>query len=420
MKFFHFISIVGLFTFAAPAFAQETVLTLQEAIALALRDNPNILLQTEDINKSKEKIKESQAALWPTLNIVAGESVVKHFYPNDLTQTTAQLSAKQYLYKAGKTLNAIEQNEYQMRVTESLLDKTRLETALAVKKSFYTLLLAQEFAQLNKEILDNTQNHLDSFEMRFEKGLVSELDILKLKESLESVRYVYQDSYLQVESAQDLLKNLLHVDESVTIKPEAEFIYEPKEMAIEEGFLEAMKNRPEIKQYEAQEMANQKAIEVAKAENRPSVFASWDYYNRPVVSGVATQETWDYHTFGINVSWPFFDGWATKAKINQAISDLNRTKILREKLTKDIRLELKTSHLSLKNAIAEVKKYEASHKLYRNNLVSMQSKASKGLASSLDEEDAMLSYRVALFSKNQAIYNYIIAKSDFDKATGGF
>jgi len=273
---------------------------------------------------------------------------------------------------------------------------------------------------LNKDILLNTENHLNALETRFSKGLVSEMDILRVKESLENVRYAYKDSSLQIKHAQDLLANLLNVDETVAIRPEAQFIYEPKEMAIEEAFLAAMKDRPEIKQYEAQEMASQKAIEIAKAENRPSIYASWDYYNRPVARGVASQETWDYHTIGINVSWPFFDGWATKAKINQAIADLNKAKISREKTISDIRLELKTSHLNLTNAIAEVKKTEASHNLYRSNLDAIEFQASKGEASSLDVEDAFLSYRVALFAKNQAVYNYIIAKSDFDKATGGY
>ncbi len=120
-----------------PVFAEETVLTLPEAIAIALRDNPNIRLQAEDLEKSKNKIKESQAGLWPTISAVAGESLVRNLYDDDLTQVTTQISAKQYLYKGGKTSNAIAQSEFLAQASEALLQKTRIETALAVKKSFF-------------------------------------------------------------------------------------------------------------------------------------------------------------------------------------------------------------------------------------------------------------------------------------------
>jgi hypothetical protein len=40
------------------------------------------------------------------------------------------------------------------------------------------------------------------------------------------------------------------------------------------------------------------------------------------------------------------------------------------------------------------------------------------MVSSLDLNDASLSYEVSLFNQKQAIYDYIVAKSTFDKATG--
>jgi outer membrane protein TolC len=49
----------------------------------------------------------------------------------------------------------------------------------------------------------------------------------------------------------------------------------------------------------------------------------------------------------------------------------------------------------------------------------VQEKYKKGLSSLLDSSDAALKYAISLFNRKQAIYDYIVAKFNFDKATGG-
>jgi outer membrane protein TolC len=300
-----------------------------------------------------------------------------------------------------------------------LLDKTKLETVLNVKKTFYALLLATEFANLNKNIVDNTNAHLDVIQARYLTGQASESDILKIKQSLSAVIEAYEISLGQAESSATLLKNLLYLDEKIKIKPATQLAYEPQEIAYDEGFLLAMKNRPEIRQYDEQEKADKKAIEIAKADSRPSVYASWDYYSRSHTSATTSKNWNDYNIFGITFSWPIFDGWATKAKVEQAIIDLKEAKLLKEKTVKDITLELKKAYLDLKNAIAKIKSTQAQVILYRDTLSVVRDKHKAGIASFLDLNDAALGCEVSLFNQKQAIYDYLIAKASFDKATGG-
>ncbi|MFH1245835.1 MAG: TolC family protein, partial [Candidatus Omnitrophota bacterium] len=163
--------------------AEEVVLTLPEAIAIALRDNRDVLLQAEELQKSKHALAESQAALWPALSLLAGETLTHGYYADkDLFQFSGQITLKQYLYKGGKTSAAIAQDEYQIEADQALLERTKLETALVVKKAFFTLLLAEEFARLNKNIVENAEKHLAKGEAKFSKGQAAELEILKLKE----------------------------------------------------------------------------------------------------------------------------------------------------------------------------------------------------------------------------------------------
>jgi len=400
--------------------AEEIPLTLDEAISIALRDNRDILLKSEEIKKAKAKIAEARSGLLPALSFTGGWTDTRGLYSKDSGQTSTQAGVKQILYKGGKIINTIRYSEYGVEIAQAVLDEVKLEILLNVKKAFYTFLLAQEFSHLNKKIVDNTRAHIEMIETRYKNGQVSHSDVLRIQEALASVEEAYEASLNQTESILSLLKNLLYLEEKVNLGPIGEFTYEPREVAYDEGFLKAMKTRPEIRQYEAQSKAAQKAIAIAKADSRPSIYASWDHYSRSHTAGLTgVARNWnDYNVIGLTFSWPIFDGWATKAKVEQAIVDLKETQLMREKTVKDIALELKNAYLDLKNAIAKIKSTQAEADLYKDTLLVTQEKYQAGIASSLDLDDVSLGYAVSSFNQKLAGYDYILAKARFDKATG--
>lgn len=415
--------ILVIFTLSQPFLlrAEEVSLTLDEAVVLALRNNRDVLLKAEEVKKAKLKIAEACASFFPTLDFTGNWTNTRGLYLKDIASTTTQTTLKQYLYKGSKTINTIEQNEYKLAVAQALWDKTKLETVLNVKKAFYTLLLTQEFLNLNKRIVENIQEHLTVIKERYQNGQASESDLLEIEASLHSVWEAYEVSLNQLEASQVLLNNILYLDIDTKIKPDAQFSYEPIEIAYAEALLQALALRPEIRQFEAQEKVNKKAIEIAKADSRPNIYASWDYYSRSTTSlTFSPTKGWqDYNIIGVTFTWPIFDGWLTKAKVEQAIVDLKETQVMKEKTIKDIALELKNVYISLKNAIAKLKATDSELLLYKNNLLTVEEKYRQGEVSLLDKKDANLKYNISIFNKKEAIYDYLIAKSSFDKATGG-
>ncbi len=400
--------------------AEEILLTLDEALAIAMRDNRDVLLKAEDVKKALAKIAESNAAFAPTLNFTGGWTDTRGYYSKDLGQSTTQTTLKQYIYKGGKTINTIAQSKYKQEVSQALLDKARLELGLGVYKSFYTLLLSGGLSTLNKGIVDNTQEHLASIKERYKNGQASESDILIIENSLATVKETYESSVNQAEAAGALLNNLLYLDKGTRIKPAAQFNYQLQEIAYDQAFLKTMQARPEIRQYEAQLKADKKAVEIAKADTRPSIYASWDYYSRSHTSSSTSRNWNDYNVIGLTFSWPVFDGWATRSKVEQALVDLKETELTKQKVGRDIALELKNAYLCLKDAIAKLQASEADLKVWVDNLSGAREKYSRGIISLLDMNDANLKYEISAFNRKQAIYDYILAKASFDKATGGF
>jgi len=408
--------------FLESVYAQEIPLTFSEVVAIGLRDNRDILLQAGDVEKAKLKIAEAQGAAFPSLNYTGSWFHTAGLYANDLTQSTSQITLKQYLYKGGKVINNIKYSNYKLEVEQSLLDKTKLEAIFDLSQAYYTLSLASSFVELNKGILQNSREHLNYVSARYKNGQASETEILQAQASLATVEQAFEDSQSQKEAAQALLNNLLSLDKDVVVVPTTKFQFAPKDIAFDQGFLKAMQTRPEIKQFEAQLKADKSAIEIAKADGRPNIYTSWDYYSRShsVTTTVNTRNWNDYNVFGITVAWPIFDGWQTKAKVQQALVDLKQTQLGKAKLIQDIALEVKNSYLSLKNSLDQIKTTQADNLFYKSNLQTAQQRYAQGQVSLLDKDDANLKYEISIFNQQQAVYDYIVAKFNFDKATGGF
>jgi len=422
MRIWALIIILQVMLFPVTSRAQDFIsLTLDQALGIALRDNRDILLKEQDLKKAKAKLSEANADLFPTLNITATRKIVRGLYSKDLPETNTQTTLKQYLYRGGETINTIKFNQYGVVIAQAQLDKAKLDTVLSVNKAFFILMLASDFAKLNKAILENTKAHIEYLKARYKEGQASHSELLKIEQSLKAVEKAYESSLSQVDSGEMLLKNLLYLDEKVRIEPQGEFNYQQLEIAYDEAFLRSMKNRPEIRQYEAEKEAAKRSIEIAKSDTRPSIYASWDYYSSSVsVLTFSPARAWqDYNVVGLTFSWPIFDGWATKAKVGQAIADLRSAQLLKEKTVKDITLELRNAYLDLRNAIASIKSAESEAIVYKDSLSVIEKQSLKAIASFLDLDDADLRYNIALFNKKQAIYDYTIAKARFDKATGG-
>ncbi len=410
--------ILFVFVFIPLLKAEEVSLTFDEAMSLALRNNRDVLLKTEDVNKAKEDIRDAESGLFPSLTFTGGLSDTRGLYSKNTTSSSAQFSLKQYLYKGAKTINTIQQNKDKLLVSEALLDKERLAILLKLRKAFFTLLLSQELTELSKNIMDNSHKHILALEERYINGYESESEILRVSSASVNTKQAHEASLNQIETGNALIKNLLFLDAGVQIKLKGGFSYLPIEVAYDEAFLTAMKSRPEIKQYEAQERVDRQSIEIAKADSRPSVYASWDYYSRSNLSA-STSKNWnDYNVIGLTFSWPIFDGWATKAKVESALIDLKATQLKKEKALFDIILELKDAYTGLKDAIEKIKIVEVDLAVYKDNFSVMENKYRQGMISSLDLDDAKLKYKIAEFNKKQAIYDYIIAKSNFDISTG--
>lgn len=415
-------SVILILLSASLLFAEEVSLTLDEALSIAIRDNRDILLSAQEVERAKSVIKEAWSAALPSVNLDISRLSTQRLRSKPYSTTEIHAGLQQLLFASGRVINTVQYAEYSKEAQEKYLDSTKLNIVLKVKQSFCTAILSEHLCQVNKEMLDNIQEHLDFLEARYKNGQASESDLLTARASLASVKSDYETSLNEREAALAALRNLLYIDEGSKIKPVGEFVYEPMEIAYDKAILQAFSRRPEIKQYEAQIKANKKAVAVARTGNLPAIYATWDNYSGDrflTTTGAAMNKWKNYNVWGITMSWPIFDGLLTRSKIEQALVGLKEAQLIKEQTAADIALEVKNSYLALKDALSEIESAESDLKLYEDNLSVVKEKYKEGQMSFLDVSDADLKYALSQFNHRQALYDYIIAKNSFEKATGG-
>lgn len=420
LSFFGFLVLIFFGFSVSFVFAEVVILSLDEAISVALRDNREILLNQEKLNQAVLKIKEAQGSFFPEVNVKGASEYTRGLYKKDILNYSFQAGLKHYLYKGGKSVNTLKQNQYKKEIQQAVLEENISETILRVKKAFWTLLFSREFTRLNRQILENRKLHLEAYLERYNKGEASESDLLKAKSELAQAEYLYESSLNQMESAQVLLKNLLYLEENTQIELKGALEYLPREIAVDKAILLALSLRPEIKQYELQQKSDSLGVEIAKADNRPSLFTAFDYYSKSITSlTFSPGKGWqDYTIAALVISWPIFDGWITKSKVEQALSSLKQDQITQGQLSRDIASEVQSAYLSLKTSLSGLEPKTRDLELGADALRTVQAKYQAGILSELDLQDARTALAVSSFNQEQAVYECVVARVDLDYATG--
>jgi outer membrane protein TolC len=121
---------------------------------------------------------------------------------------------------------------------------------------------------------------------------------------------------------------------------------------------------------------------------------------------------------GINLSVPIFDGFAKKARVNQAKLALQKTNNNIEALKQSIDNDVTQAKLNITAALATMDNQNKNMELAEKVFTATKKKYEQGLGSNMEIYNAQTELKVAQNNYYGALYDAIIAKIDFLKATG--
>lgn len=404
------------------ALSQVQFKSLQDVLVFADKHSyaikSSILQQKVDISRSKQ----AQSYLYPSLNGVAGYNdnitlqptlvPAKLFNPNAPEGTFEELVfGRQYVYNVGiqaqwDILNF--QKKFTAQTANLQLESSKASTEYArynlynqLASTYYSILITRKSLDLYSENVIVTESLLESAKDKFKKGIISEAEV-----NLAAIQHLQNQKNKEtaLNNLQQLtiqLQSQLNTEEQIAIQDDIE---QPKAMGTQ-----ITTANPEILVQESQIKINQSLVKQNKALYFPSLsiiyqygylWATDDFMNFDTANELSSQ------IFGLKMSIPIFNGFATKEKVNEAKAQLELQQLELENLKLTKKNEDETLVLQYEEAYQNLQKNKTIFELQKKNDIHSENKYKSGIIS-LDER--LTKYGDLLTAQ----YNYLKSLSDF-------
>lgn len=399
------------------------VLTLEQALAIAVEKNYDIARAGEYARYVQGKYVEERSAVLPQIGFNAGITAARDngqpaFAGGGVNQydRSLGLSLSQPLFTWGKIGAAIRAAEIGKSTAKEQLRLAQQAARRDVTTAFCNVLLAREMLRLSADNLRQKERHAEEAHKKFAAGVATDYDVLAADVALENSRpaLIRAENLLRV--TRERLRFLLVLDEEVEATGSLEPQISPLP-TLDTVLNSALTMRPELLDMGYRVGIYNELVAIAAADNKPRLDlkgnAGWHQFE---MGNIAYEgAAWNV---GVYLTFPFFDGLKTSGRVEQARSDLATKEIEKQKLREGIKLEARTALNELQEA-AEVLKALSGTVRQAERLLQMAEKGYElGVKIRLEVDDAQNSLLLAQNSRAKAATDYMIARVNLDWVMG--
>lgn len=428
-----------LFLLPVISLAQPKILTLEDAIKIALENNNQVKVARLEIIKSDEKLVEAKSGLIP--QIIASGSYSRYlkkpvlFLPPDspfgrLTGGVIEIGFdNSYVGSINLQMPLFSWSIYAgiksankgRAIAEFSYKSVALKTIGDVKKSFYGVLLAKETYKITRMRIELAEDNLKNVEKLYKQGVASEYDYINAQVQYQNL----QPLLIQAENNLELAKNALKLVLGIDVKQDIDVYGEMNidsltEIDYSTALKELYENNPDLKQVEYQVELSKDLVSFEIAGHLPSLFLTGNFqYQAQANNFNFNQYRWIRTTFiGLQIQIPIFRGFGTQARVDQAKmflqQSMERMLFTKQMLENELRNTIYKIEQSKKRIEAQKKAVELAELGYKI----ARKRFENGVGTQLEVSNSELNLAQAKLNHQQAIYDYLIALSELEKLTG--
>jgi outer membrane protein len=301
-----------------------------------------------------------------------------------------------------------------VEVTEDLI-KTN------IYKIYYQLVVSKTQIEFIDENIALNEKLLSDTRAMFQNGFAEQLDVDRASVQLTNLQTERQRVFNTVSNGYYGLKVLM----GMPVHDELVLTDTLNSEAIREGMLESAnynyEDRNDYQYAQLGKKLNEYNIRRYKLSQIPTISLNGTYAKnaqRNEYSFFGTGEWFTISNINLNVSIPIFNGFFTKSKIQQAKIELEQTNNQIQALQLTIDNEVATARNNFRTATATLRVQEKNKDLAEKVYLQTKKKFESGLASQTDINAAQLNMRGAQANYIDALYDAVVARIDFQKATG--
>jgi len=413
-------------------------LSLEEAIGIALRHNPDHAMAWQRILQSESIKRQSRAAFYPSIGFFTeysqGDSPSGYLFkkidqrllppavnfndPGWFENVEIGLTGRFNLYNGGR--DVLNQDMAQLAVDMARTDRQGVENVLvaSVINSYYDVLTAKEFIRIAEESVSTVESRLKAMTVRFSAGGALKSDMLSLEVRLAQVREDVLRSQNRYETALAILTTVLGVSPAqpaaMLASPDLTSADIPKNYT--EALAYAMAHRPELIKIKKQVIQSKMAVAMSKTAYLPRVDLVARYYlDDPGVNFNTQRDNW---TLGLLLNWDLFTGFSTAAEIQKTTAIFGEIMEADRKTMLSVTLDVKTACLKLSEARARYTVAQASVAAAEESLRLVNIQHEGGSATITRYLEAELDRNQARIRATAAYYDTAKAISETGRATG--
>ncbi len=426
---------VLLFACALPAAAAdlariEGVLSLEDAVKLALQYNRSLRIAVEEEEIARGKIQEAWAEALPEVRLDANyerkDRELAFEIPDGprvtigyLDNYRADLVVTQPVFQGGRAAAALRAARIYRSWSEESVRKAAEAAVYDTTRAYYAALLAGAQAEVADSNARLSERLLADVETKKKFGVASDFNVLRAQVEASNAKATLVAFRNRLRTSMSDLYRTLGVSQDSDVTLVREIAFEELSLDEEAALAEARATRPDLRAAALEIGLRREAVNVAKSDYFPSIdlyFVQTWARPDPVIT---TVDAWgDAWAAGVNVSFMLFDGLRRKGRLIQERAVLRQAELAREDLEERTRADVRRALLSVADAAEAVRVQEKTIEQAREGLRIAEVGYREG---SLDQV-AVLEARAALTQSQylyyESLHAHAVARLDLALAQG--
>ncbi|WP_276361857.1 TolC family protein [Daejeonella sp. H1SJ63] len=426
--------------FSAKAQLTDTVaaFTLQEAIDYAQTHQSSILNAKIDEEIARNTVKKTTGIGLPQVNaninfqdfikvptnLLPGEFFDK---PGEMIpvrfgvkyQSSAGVELSQLLFD-GTYLVGLQASKTYKELSTKSLQRSRIETAVAVTKAYYSVLVSNEQLNLLDANIERLKKSLKDTEALFKNGFVEKIDLDRLTVLNNNLETERGNVIRLLDLNLHLLKFQMgmNINSTLTLKDSISNLNVEESVALNDTA--AYKSRIEYSLLETQKKLNELDLKRYKSQYLPSIGA-FGSTTRSLQSNTFNElfdRSFPMTVIGFRVSVPIISGGIRNYQVRNAKLEIQKTENNLVNLRNGINLEVEQAKTVYRNGFKSLENQKRNMTLAQEVLRVTKVKYEQGVGSSIEVTTAETSLKESQNNYINALYELLINKVNLDKALG--
>ncbi len=426
--------------FSAKAQLTDTVaaFTLQEAIDYAQTHQSAILNAKIDEEIARNTVKKTVGIGLPQVNAnINFQDYIKvptNLLPGDFFgrpgelipvrfgvkyQSSAGIELSQLLFD-GTYLVGLQASKTYKELSSKSLQRSRIETAVAVTKAYYSVLVSNEQLSLLDANIARLKKSLKDTEALFNNGFVEKIDLDRLTVLNNNLETERENVIRLLDLNLHLLKFQMgmNINSTLTLKDSISSLNVEESVALNDTA--AYKSRIEYSLLETQKKLNELDLKRYKSQYLPSVgaFGSTTRSFQTNSFNELLDRSFPLAVIGFRISVPIISGGIRNYQVRNARLEIQKTENNLLNLRNGINLEVEQAKTVYRNGFKSLENQKRNMTLAQEVLRVTKVKYEQGVGSSIEVTTAETSLKESQNNYINALYELLINKVNLDKALG--